>query len=220
MKHMADRDDEETTCSSLQGPTCEALVDPNAPMETSLEEESLELSSVESKRSKVSLIRLDNIEDLVSYFKKTTVDDLKKLGLDVAGQMGRIQERLTELSHAAAGGRSTSSIVQDMDLTEDDFKTQSSAVGGPFDGSVKSEPGFPRRTAIFYNSRPRMVSIYWVDFRGSEVHYVDVHPRHHGVVKTFQRHVWIVREKYDNAFVSQYVVGDEDTSTQRFTIAP
>ena len=60
--------------------------------------------------------------------------------------------------------------------------------------------------------------MYWVDFNGREVHYIDVHSRHKGVVKSFQGHVWIVRELDSSQFIAQYLVGDESTRAQAFTI--
>jgi hypothetical protein len=131
-------------------------------------------------------------------------------------------------SFAKAQASTAASDAQDavtdgagVDDASDAYSTSSPIsgfTGGPFDGSSKSVPGLAKRVAIFYNARPTAVSLYWVDFDGNEVHYVDVHPQHQGIVKTFQMHIWIVRELDSSRFVAQYTVGDEDTSTQSFTI--
>ena len=117
-------------------------------------------------------------------------------------------------------GKDASESDEDDDDT--DFNSHaastSGSTGGPFDGSVKSVPGLLRRGAVFYNSRSTAVSLYWVDFEGKEIHYVDVHPFHQGIVKTFQLHVWVVRDMISSRFIAQYTVGDKGTSTESFTI--
>jgi hypothetical protein len=185
------------------------------------------------------------VNDLVKYFKKHATGDVEgTLSVALEGNVAGVQERLNELTQAAAAAMQTreSAAARDTDPARDvsdvsdgarvdtdahtselsDVRVDSSPItgftGGPFDGSSKSVPGLAKRVAIFYNARPTAVSLYWVDFDGREVHYVDVHPQHQGIVKTFQMHIWIVREMDSSRFVAQYTVGDEDTSTQSFTI--
>ena len=235
-------------CVSVEGATCAAL---RTTEETDKDADTA-LRPTRTKRSRVSLVRLDDVEDLVKYFKSQgTVGDIGRIAA-AADDASAVGERLSALTRAAAqafadmsaGGRGSSG--HDEDEKDDDASVSSISssqtssmeetpaettlrqkskiprrlrdTGGSFDGSMKSIPGLRRRTAVFYNTRPSAVSVYWVDFNGREVHYIDVHSRHKGVVKSFQGHVWIVREFDSSQFIAQYLVGDESTRAQAFTI--
>jgi len=242
----ADAREDEDACVSLEGPTCEELRAPVVDVDSVEDaDDATALRVSETKRSRVSLVRLDDVEDLVKYFKRNGGRDFSKLAAAAEENTRAVGERLSALTRAAAtalagGGEGDVRGVQDapgedggestsaMSSTETQIPAERSSVGkkksrfrdtgGPFDGSMKSVPGLLRRTAVFYNARARAVSVYWVDFNGNEVHYVDVHPRHQGVVKSFQGHVWIVRDVDTQRFVAQYVLGEESTRTQAFTV--
>lgn len=245
ISRTAEAREDEDACVSLEGPTCEQLRGPIAdeePVEDADDATALRVS--ETKRSRVSLVRLDDVEDLVKYFKRNGGRDLARLAAAAEENAGAVRDRLSALTRAAAtafagagggdfsgvdapgenGGESTSAVSSTDKQTPAENsgagkkKSRWRDTGGPFDGSMKSVPGLLRRTAVFYNARASTVSVYWVDFSGKEVHYVDVHPRHQGVVKSFQGHVWIVRDVDTQRFIAQYVVGEESTRTQAFTI--
>lgn len=246
ISRTAEAREDEDACVSLEGPTCEELRGPVAdaePVEDADEATALRVSG--TKRSRVSLVRLDDVEDLVKYFSRNGGRDFARLTAAAEENVGAVRDRLSALTRAAAtafaggaggdvsgvddapgeeGGESTSALSSAEKQTSAERsatgpkKSRWRDTGGPFDGSMKSVPGLLRRTAIFYNARASTVSVYWVDFNGKEVHYVDVHPRHQGVVKSFQGHVWIVRDVDTRRFVSQYVVGEESTRTQSFTV--
>lgn len=231
MRNVGDAYDGDDACSSLEGPTCAALGGSNE-RATDGDDAATALKATSVRRSRVSLVRLDDVSDLVKYFKKNGVQGALSIAMEE--NAGGLRERLSELTQAAATSfakaqaSTAASDAQDavtdgagVDDASDAYSASSPIsgfTGGPFDGSSKSVPGLAKRVAIFYNARPTAVSLYWVDFDGNEVHYVDVHPQHQGIVKTFQMHIWIVRELDSSRFVAQYTVGDEDTSTQSFTI--
>ena len=197
-------------CSSLQGPTCDALVGPETPNAKDEDDAHVLRASV-TKRSKVDVVRLDSIDDLLAYFKKHVgTQDLKHFALDGVDDATVVRQRMLELERLA--------LVNEGNIIDQDSSDTENRFGGAFDGSLLSKPGLSPRNAVFFNRRDVVVELYWVDFAGREVHYVDIAPRHVGSVKTFQLHVWIVREKHTHAFISLYVVGDEDVTLQRFIV--
>ena len=229
-RNVRDAYDGDDACSSLEGPTCAALGASDKRATDGDDADATALKATSVRRSRVSLVRLDDVNDLVKYFTKHANGDVRgALSIAMEENAGELRERLSELTQAAAtsfakaqASATTSDAKHAQDDVSDDAGPATSPIsgftGGPFDGSSKSVPGLAKRIAIFYNARPTAVSLYWVDFDGNEVHYVDVHPQHQGIVKTFQMHIWIVREMDSSRFVAQYTVGDEDTSTQSFTI--
>jgi hypothetical protein len=50
------------------------------------------------------------------------------------------------------------------------------------------------RKVKFLNARESTSAIYWVDFEGLEVHYVDLPPGMTTVLSSFANHVWIARD--------------------------
>lgn len=228
MNQVIDLVDDDAMCSSLQGPTCAALADEKRRARDIVgKEDETVLKATRSKKSRISLVRLDGIDDLVNYFKKHAAAELSKLVLTKESTASEASSRENARGRKSAtsgltdvSGKDASESDEDDDDT--DFNSHaastSGSTGGPFDGSVKSVPGLLRRGAVFYNSRSTAVSLYWVDFEGKEIHYVDVHPFHQGIVKTFQLHVWVVRDMISSRFIAQYTVGDEGTSTESFTI--
>ena len=231
MNQVTDLMDDESLCSSLQGPTCAALADEERrarAVEGDAEDDTV-LKATRAKKSRMSVVRLDGIEDLVNYFKKHAAAEFSKMALT---KESTTSEGSSGEKEKTRGGKSSTSGLTDVsseDASESDEEGDnwdfishavwtSGSTGGPFDGSVKSVPGLLRRGAVFYNSRSTAVSLYWVDFEGKEIHYVDVHPFHQGIVKTFQLHVWVVRDMISSRFIAQYTVGDEGTSTESFTI--
>lgn len=231
MNQVTDLMDDESLCSSLQGPTCAALADEERrarAVEGDAEDDTV-LKATRAKKSRMSVVRLDGIEDLVNYFKKHAAAEFSKMALT---KESTTSEGSSGEKEKTRGDKSSTSGLTDVssedasapDEEDDDEDFISHAVwtsgstGAAFDGSVKSVPGLLRRGAVFYNSRSTAVSLYWVDFEGKEIHYVDVHPFHQGIVKTFQLHVWVVRDMISSRFIAQYTVGDEGTSTESFTI--
>ena len=158
-----------------------------------------------SKKSRMSVVRLDGIEDLVNYFKKHAAAEFRKMALT--------KESTTSEGLRAEKEKDSRRQVVDVGLTDvssedasapdeedddEDFISHavwtSGSTGAPFDGSVKSVPGAAEAPPSTTRCRSTAVSLYWVDFEGKEIHYVDVHPFHQGIVKTFQLHVWVVRD--------------------------
>jgi len=210
-------------CASTEGPTCSKLGARARGGGANANADTL-VSPPNGRRSRVKVIRLDNVEDLVTYFN-THAHAGGMNGVRITADFGRsgadgnrLREKLHELEKS--NERSMEGIVEEL---ERKANARPSArgfdAGEPFDASVKSVPGLERRRVAFHNASTRLVSMYWVDFSGVEVHYLDIHPKENGVLHTFQRHVWIARDYDTNAFIAQYVVGDDGTSPTRFVVA-
>jgi len=223
-------DDVRDACSSLQGPTCGAL----GAMASTADVDNGSLSRADTmvvpqagRRSRVKVVRLDNVEDLVTYFHKHHVtasgDDGVKITADFSREGADMGKAEGDMDSDGGGARTTHESIESLfsnleRQSRADASAEAVRGGGAFDATVKSVPGLARRRVSFYNSKARLVSVYWVNFDGQEVHYVDVHPKENGVVHTFQRHVWIARDYETNAFITQFVVGDDGTKPQRFIV--
>lgn len=74
------------------------------------------------------------------------------------------------------------------------------------DENVKSVASLDTRKVEFLNARESTSAIYWVDFKGVEVHYVDLPPGMTTVLSSFANHVWVARDMASNAAISMYTV--------------
>ena len=72
MRNVGDAYDGDDACSSLEGPTCAALGGSNE-RATDGDDAATALKATSVRRSRVSLVRLDDVSDLVKYFKKNGV---------------------------------------------------------------------------------------------------------------------------------------------------
>ena len=224
-------DDVRDACSSLQGPTCVALgAAPSTIAERQSSDGELRGTMVIPQaglRSRVKVVRLDSVEDLVTYFHKhhgaangdeeavRITADFSRDGVGV----GKV-EHIMDGNANAATHESLKNLFSNLERQSraNGEAGSNDGVGGGFDASIKSVPGLAQRHVTFYNAHSRLVSVFWVNFNGQEVHYVDVHPKENGFVHTFQRHVWIARDYETNAFISQFVVGDDSVAPQRFIV--
>lgn len=89
------------------------------------------------------------------------------------------------------------------------------------DASVRSMPSHVTRKVEFLNARESTSAIYWVDFRGLEVHYVDLPPGMTTVLSSFANHVWVARDMASHAAISMYVVApvvSDDSAVQHLIV--
>jgi len=59
---------------------------------------------------------------------------------------------------------------------------------------IKSMASHDTRRVEFLNTRASTSALYWVDFKGLEVHYVDLPPGMTTVLSSFANHVWVARD--------------------------
>ena len=79
-------------------------------------------------------------------------------------------------------------------------------VGRGGEGGMASTPSRDDRKVEFINAREATSALYWLDFEGNEVHYVDLPPGMTTMMSTFGSHVWVSRDMATNAAVAAYAV--------------
>ena len=80
------------------------------------------------------------------------------------------------------------------------------AVIGRGGEGMASTPSRDDRKVEFINAREATSALYWLDFDGNEVHYVDLPPGMTTMMSTFGSHVWVSRDMATNAAVAAYAV--------------
>ena len=80
------------------------------------------------------------------------------------------------------------------------------AVVGRGGEGMASTPSRDDRKVEFINAREATSALYWLDFDGNEVHYVDLPPGMTTMMSTFGSHVWVSRDMATNAAVAAYAV--------------
>ena len=80
------------------------------------------------------------------------------------------------------------------------------AVVGRGGEGLSSTPSRDDRKVEFINAREATSALYWLDFDGNEVHYVDLPPGMTTMMSTFGSHVWVSRDMATNAAVAAYAV--------------
>ena len=80
------------------------------------------------------------------------------------------------------------------------------AVVGRGGEGMASTPSRDDRKVEFINARDATSALYWLDFDGNEVHYVDLPPGMTTMMSTFGSHVWVSRDMATNAAVAAYAV--------------
>ena len=85
----------------------------------------------------------------------------------------------------------------------------------------KSVPNRETRKVEFVNARGSASALYWVDFNGVEVHYVDLPPGMTTVMSTFAHHVWVARDMATEGAIAMYTVTPRragEHPAQRFVV--
>ena len=85
----------------------------------------------------------------------------------------------------------------------------------------KSVPDRETRKVEFVNARGSASALYWVDFDGVEVHYVDLPPGMTTVMSTFAHHVWVARDMATEGAIAMYTVTPRragEHPAQRFVV--
>ena len=85
----------------------------------------------------------------------------------------------------------------------------------------KSVPDRETRKVEFVNARGSASALYWVDFNGVEVHYVDLPPGMTTVMSTFAHHVWVARDMATEGAIAMYTVTPRragEHPAQRFVV--
>lgn len=85
----------------------------------------------------------------------------------------------------------------------------------------KSVPERETRKVEFVNARGSASALYWVDFDGVEVHYVDLPPGMTTVMSTFAHHVWVARDMATEGAIAMYTVTPRragEHPAQRFVV--
>ena len=68
-------------------------------------------------------------------------------------------------------------------------------------------PDRETRKVEFVNARGSASALYWVDFDGVEVHYVDLPPGMTTVMSTFAHHVAVARDMATEGAIAMYTGG-------------
>ena len=85
----------------------------------------------------------------------------------------------------------------------------------------RSVPDRETRKVEFVNARGSASALYWVDFDGVEVHYVDLPPGMTTVMSTFAHHVWVARDMATEGAIAMYTVTPRragEHPAQRFVV--
>ena len=86
------------------------------------------------------------------------------------------------------------------------WRLRPDAVVGRGGEGMASTPSRDDRKVEFINAREATSALYWLDFDGNEVHYVDLPPGMTTMMSTFGSHVWVSRDMATNAAVAAYAV--------------